>query len=78
MQVRRENRLAQKVANGAVIAAVAQVALVDVGFFVYGFANSWDVPAGAISAWLGATVVQVFAVVLVVARYLFPERGRPR
>jgi hypothetical protein len=30
------------------------------------------------SAWLGTTVVQVVAVVLVIMRYLFPEGGSKR
>jgi hypothetical protein len=34
------------------------------------------VPSSAVSAWLGTTVVEVVAVVLVVVNYLFPGERR--
>jgi hypothetical protein len=38
----------------------------------------WDLPAGVIEVWLGATVVQVVGIVLIVTRHLFPNRdGKP-
>ncbi len=65
-------RLAKLIGYGALIAVVIQVALADVAFFWYGFANDWKIPAGAISAWLAAIVIQVVGVVLVVAKDIFP------
>jgi hypothetical protein len=50
-----------------------QVVIADVAFLIYGFGNEWHVPAGTIGAWLGATVIQVIAVGLVIARSLFPN-----
>jgi len=32
----------------------------------------WDIPAVVISAWLGATVVEVIGVVYAITRSLFP------
>jgi hypothetical protein len=34
------------------------------------------VPSASVTAWLGATVVEVVAVVLVIVNYLFPNGGR--
>jgi hypothetical protein len=49
-----------------------QIVAADVVFTVYGAANSWVIPGSTISAWLGATVVQVIAVATVIVRSLFP------
>ena len=54
---------------------VAQIVAADAIFVWYGDANGWDIPAAAISAWLGTTVVQIVAVVLVIMNYLFPKGG---
>jgi hypothetical protein len=51
--------------------AVAQLAVADATFVVYGFYNDWRVPAAAIDAWLGATIVQVIGALVVIARALF-------
>jgi hypothetical protein len=51
-----------------------QVAIADLVFLIYGFANGWELPAGTMPAWLGAAVAQVIAVAIVVARSLFPTR----
>ncbi len=50
-----------------------QIAAADVVFVVYGAANAWVMPGSTISAWLGATVVQVIAVAVVIVRSLFPS-----
>lgn len=73
----QENR---RLRFGIAIAALALMALqvlVANGIFGwYGVAADWDVPSAAIGAWLGATVVEVVAVVLVIVNYLFPDEGR--
>jgi hypothetical protein len=51
--------------------AVAQRAVADASFLIYGFYSDWRVPAAAIDAWLGATIVQVIGVLLVIARSPF-------
>ena len=65
---------------GIAIAALGLMALqvlVANGIFGwYGVAAGWDVPSSAVAAWLGATVVEVVAVVLVIVNYLFPGEGR--
>lgn len=54
-----------------------QLVAADVGFFIYGHNNGWDIPAAAISVWLGAVVVQLFLLLRVIAKYLFPEGSSP-
>ncbi len=80
-----ENRKAENLlaygkvyAYGAMGAMAIQILIADVAFYWYGyehFANGhhWQIPAGAIQVWLGATVVQVIGIVLVIARSLFPS-----
>jgi len=53
-----------------------QVLIADSAFFVYGCRNDWRIPVAAIDGWLSATVVQVIAVALVIAKSLFPENDR--
>ena len=73
----QENR---RLRFGIAIAALALMALqvlVANGIFGwYGVAAGWAVPSSAIGAWLGTTVVEVVAVVLVIVNYLFPAEGR--
>jgi hypothetical protein len=75
--VERENR---RLRFGIAIAALALMAvqvLVANGIFGwYGVTAGWDVPPSAIGAWLGTTVVEVVAVVLVIVNYLFPNERR--
>jgi hypothetical protein len=58
-------------AYGLFAVAVVQLAVADAVFLIYGFYNDWHVPAAAIDAWLGGTIVQVIGALLVVARALF-------
>lgn len=51
-----------------------QVALADAGFFYYQVVQGGRIPADVLEVWLGATVVEVVSVVLVITRYLFPQR----
>lgn len=55
---------------------LADVVFIVYAFIVYAFIIDWRVPNSVMVAWLGATVVQVVAVTLVVARGLFPPRPR--
>lgn len=65
--------------RGIGIAAIGfmgfQLLVADAVFLIYGFYNSWDIPAVVIDGWLAAVVIQVVGVVLVVARSLFPNGG---
>jgi hypothetical protein len=61
---------------GAVLVTAAQIAVADYLFFRYGHDNSWKIPVGGIQVWLAATVVQVFIIVRILAKYLFPP-GSP-
>ena len=50
-----------------------QLFVADVVFIVYAWAGvHWNIPPAAISAWLGAVVVQVIGIVLVIVKGLFP------
>ncbi len=76
LETERENRrLRKSVAVGALLVMALQIVVANGIFVWYGETNGWDIPAGAISAWLGSTVVQIVAVVLVIMKYLFPEGG---
>ena len=68
-------RLRQSFAKGALAVMVVQIVAANAVFVWYGDTNGWDIPAAAISAWLGSTVAQVVAVVLVIMNYLFPKSG---
>jgi hypothetical protein len=48
-----------------------QIVVANIVFVVYGAANAWVLPSGAVSAWLGATIVQVVSVAVVIVRGLF-------
>lgn len=72
-----EHDLRKTVAGWVYIATAVQVLIADVLFYLYAsLGRDWNVPTAAISTWLGATVVQVIAVLLVITRYLFPGRRR--
>jgi hypothetical protein len=74
----QDRRLRHPIAIGALLVMVLQVAASNAIFVWYGDANAWDISATAISAWMGTTVVEVVAVVLVIMNYLFPgARGEP-
>jgi hypothetical protein len=66
-------RLRRWIAIVAGTAALGQVVCADLVFIRYAsHGMHWRVPAGAIEAWLAATVVQVIGIVLVITRSLFP------
>lgn len=73
----QNRRLRYPIAIGALLVMVLQVAVSNAIFGWYGDTNAWSISAAAISAWMGTTVVEVVAVVLVVMNYLFPDgRGK--
>lgn len=72
----QNRKLRYPIAIGALIVMVLQVAASNAIFGWYGDTNAWNISAAAISAWMGTTVVEVVAVVLVVMNYLFPAERR--
>lgn len=55
----------------------AQIAVVDFVLTMYAWKGvSWRVEAWVVDVWLGATVVEVIAIVLVVTQHLFPRRDK--
>jgi hypothetical protein len=57
----------------------AQIAIVDVVLVFYAWKGvHWHIEPLISDVWLGATVVEVIAVVLVVTQHLFPSRGAIR
>lgn len=76
LHTERANRtLRESFAKGALGVMVLQIVAANAIFVWYGDTNGWDVPGVTISAWLGSSVVQVVAVVLVIMNYLFPKGG---
>ena len=72
-----EHGLRKTIAKWSYIALAVQILIADTVFVIYaGKGRHWNLPVAAISVWLSATVVQVIAVLLVITRYLFPDRGR--
>jgi predicted Kef-type K+ transport protein len=69
----QNRRLRYPIAIGALLVMVLQVVVSNAIFGWYGDTNAWEISAAAISAWMGTTVVEVVAVVLVVMNYLFPR-----
>jgi hypothetical protein len=54
-----------------------QILIVDVVLTLYAWKGvHWHIEPLISDVWLGATVVEVIAVVLVVTQHLFPSRGR--
>jgi hypothetical protein len=72
----QNRKLRYPIAIGALLVMVLQVVVANAIFGWYGDANAWNISAAAISAWMGTTVVEVVAVVLVVMNYLFPGERR--
>ncbi len=71
-----DRELRRWIAIGTSIAVAVQLVIADVAFVVYGATNSWVIPGSTMSAWLGATVVQVIALAVVVVRSLFPPKDK--
>jgi hypothetical protein len=69
----QNRRLRYPIAIGALFVMVLQVVVSNAIFGWYGDTNAWSISAAAISAWMGTTVIEVVAVVLVVMNYLFPR-----
>ena len=67
-------KLRKRIANGAVVLMALQIWVANGIFVLYGFQNDWNLEAAVINGWLAATVIQVISVVLVITRYLFPNR----
>jgi hypothetical protein len=73
----KENRrLRFSIAIAALVLMALQVLVANGIFTWYGVAGGWAVPSSAVTAWMGTTVVEVVAVVLVIVNYLFPNERR--
>ncbi len=72
--VQQDIELKRDYGRWALIAMGGQLVIADCVFVGYGFGVAWQIPPNVIIGWLGATVIQVIAVVLVITRYLFPPR----
>lgn len=73
-QAADDRELRKDIANKVFTAALVQVVLADTGFAIYACTAGWaNIHASTMHAWLGATVIQVVAVALVIARSLFPS-----
>lgn len=66
--------LRKRYAKWLLIGLGVELFWVNVIFLAYCEGNNWDVPANVIQLFLGSTVLQVFGVVLVITKYLFPVR----
>lgn len=78
LKERRDHiKLRSRLGNSILGLMAFQLVVADVGFFLYGFGNDWKIPTAAITAWLAALVIEIIAVVRIVARFLFPSSGLP-
>ena len=68
-------RLRRFLGYGSLVILIAQIAVADYLFYIYGRENGWDIPVSAIWVWLVAVVIQAFLLIGVIARYAFPPGG---
>lgn len=68
--------LRKRYAKWLLITMGLELAAVNGIFIWYGSAKNWDIPPRVIDLFLGATILQVFGVIAVITRYLFPLRER--
>lgn len=73
-RAKEENELRRKYAKGILYVLGGQLALSNIVFVVYGWANGWQVPGSAMAGWLGSAVAQAVALAVVVTKSLFPSR----
>lgn len=65
-------------AKGALGLLLVQLVVSNGVFIAYAWVGrDWNVPDQVMIAFLAATVVQIIGVVLVIAKYLFPNRSAP-
>jgi len=77
LDVRQNIGLKKTYAKWLLRAMAAQIFIADLIFVVYAWAGvHWKVEPSVMQAWLGATVIQIVSVVVVVTRYLFPNRDQ--
>jgi hypothetical protein len=71
---RDELRFRRVYAGSLLVAMAIQLAVVNVGFFLYAALGvDWDVNPSVMHVWLAATVVEVIGITAVVTRFLFPS-----
>lgn len=73
--LRTDTHLRVALGYGAVVGAALQFASANVAFYLYAVALHWKLPPEVMIGWFGATVAQIVGIVLVIAKYLFPEKG---
>ncbi len=55
-------------------AMIAQVGIADYFFWRYMQAYAFKVPEQSMSVWIGAAVVQLIGLVVIITKYLFPNK----
>jgi hypothetical protein len=73
---RTDSRLREWLGYGAIWGAGLQLLSANVAFYIYAIHKDFNIPPEVIIGWLTATVAQVVGIVLVIAKYLFPEGGQ--
>lgn len=73
--VRTDSHLRAALGYGSVIAAALQLVSANIAFYIYAIHEHWKLPPEVMIGWLGATVAQIVGIVLVIAKYLFPDGG---
>lgn len=66
--------LRKSYAKWLLIMLAVELAIVNAIFVAYCVGNHWRIPTSAIDIFLSSTVVELFSVILVVTRYIFPKR----
>lgn len=72
---RTDSRLREWLGYGSIAGAGLVLVSANVAFYLYAIHKNFDIPPEVIIGWLTTTVVQVVGIVLVIAKYLFPEGG---
>jgi hypothetical protein len=74
-QAEQDRGLRKEISSRVFWAIVIQVGVADLGMLIFAVEKHWDLATSIVNAWLGATVIQVIAVGLVIAKSLFPAGG---
>jgi hypothetical protein len=75
LKVERSNLTFRRVYAAVLLAAmVIQVGIADWFFYLYLRAYEFRAPEQSMSVWIGAAVVQLIGLVVIITKYLFPNK----
>jgi hypothetical protein len=76
-EIRQRLALQEKYATAFLVLMFAQVAVTNGVFFLFGWSRSWVISDAALLGYIGATLGEIVAIVIVIVRYLFAGAPSP-